>query len=135
MKTTVNRCNLFVFLAAALFTLPAKPADIQAAGIPNFHQVNDHLYRGGQPAGAAWPSLAKLGVKTVIDLRPATEHSLDQEEKAVEAAGMRYINQPLSGVAAPTSESILKILTLLDSSADGPVFVHCRRGADRTGTV
>jgi tyrosine-protein phosphatase SIW14 len=135
MNITVNRSKLFVFLAAALFTLPAGAADIQATGIPNFHQVNGHLYRGGQPDDAAWPSLAKLGVKTVIDLRPATEHSLDQEEKAVEAAGMRYISEPLSGVAAPTSESILKILTLLDSSADGPVFVHCRRGADRTGTV
>jgi len=93
------------------------------------------VYRGGQPADAGWSNLAKLGVKTVIDLRLASEHSISKEARAVEEAGMVYISQPMAGLAAPTNEEIRKILALLDSSAQWPVFIHCRRGADRTGTV
>jgi tyrosine-protein phosphatase SIW14 len=131
----VKRRTLIFWLAACVFALPARAADIEAPGVPNFHQVNAHLYRGGQPADAGWSSLAKLGVKTVIDLRPASEHSIGKEARAVAAAGMLYVSQPLAGLAAPTDEEIRKILTLLDSSEQWPIFVHCRRGADRTGTV
>jgi tyrosine-protein phosphatase SIW14 len=76
-----------------------------------------------------------LGVKTVIDLRLEDEHPTKQEAKAVEAAGMRYFNVPMHGVVAPSDEQVARVLALLDSSADGSVFVHCRRGADRTGIV
>jgi tyrosine-protein phosphatase SIW14 len=137
---SVERHKLVLWLLAATFTLPAGAADVdarnaEAPGVPNFHIVNEHLYRGGQPAGAGWRSLAKLGVKTVIDLRLESEHSISKEALAVEAAGMIYISQPMSRLAAPTNEEISKILTLLNSSEKWPVFIHCRRGADRTGTV
>jgi uncharacterized protein (TIGR01244 family) len=103
------------------------------AAIPNFHQVNEHVYRGGQPEPGAWPSLAKMGVKTVIDLRREDEHSTAAEAQAVAAAGMNYVNVPMKGVVAPSDEQIAKVLALLDSQE--PVFVHCKRGADRTGAV
>jgi tyrosine-protein phosphatase SIW14 len=127
--------KLIPVLGLVILATPAWAGEINAPGVPNFHQVNEHVYRGGQPADAGWASLANLGVKTVIDLRPAAEHSISQEEQAVVAAGMRYINRPMSGVSTPANEQIFEILTLLNSSGDGPVFVHCRRGADRVGTV
>jgi uncharacterized protein (TIGR01244 family) len=105
----------------------------ESAGIPNFHQVNQHVYRGGQPGPESWQSLAKMGVKTVIDLRREDEHSTAAEAQAVAAAGMNYVNVPMKGVVAPTNEQIAKVLTLLGSK--DPVFVHCKRGADRTGAV
>ena len=74
-----------------------------------------------------------MGVKTVIDLRREDEHSTAEEAKAVAAAGMIYVNVPMKGVVSPTDEQISKVLALLDSP--DPVFVHCKRGADRTGTV
>jgi tyrosine-protein phosphatase SIW14 len=136
----VERHKLVIWLVAVTITLPAGAADVdarnvEAPGVPNFHIVNQHLYRGGQPADAGWRSLAKLGVKTVIDLRLGSEHSISQEALAVEAAGMIYISQPMAGLAAPTNEEILKILAMLDSNEKWPIFIHCRRGADRTGTV
>ena len=111
------------------------PALAETPAIPNFHQVNDHLFRGGQPAPEHWQSLAKMGVKTVVDLRREgeEEHSTAAEAKAVAAAGMIYVNVPMKGVVSPTNEQIAKILALLDSKE--PVFVHCKRGSDRTGTV
>jgi tyrosine-protein phosphatase SIW14 len=118
---------------ALVISLPAWPAQVEAPGIPNFHQVNQHVFRGGQPAAEGWQSLAKLGVRTVIDLRRSDEHSTAAEAQEVKAAGMNYVNVPMKGVVAPTNEQIFKILSLLDSQE--PVFVHCKRGADRTGTV
>lgn len=105
-----------------------------APGLPNFHEVNEGVYRGAQPRAEGWNSLAKLGIRTVIDLRPEREHSCKAEQHAVESAGMHYISVPLNGFHAPSDAQISKVLALLDDSP-GPVFLHCRRGADRTGTV
>jgi tyrosine-protein phosphatase SIW14 len=116
----------------ALIAIPAFSAELQVSSIPNFHQVNDHIYRGGQPANEAWAGLAKIGVKTVIDLRRENEHGTREEARAVEAAGMHYVNVPMNGVVSPSDAQVIKVLGLFDA---GPVFVHCRRGADRTGTV
>jgi tyrosine-protein phosphatase SIW14 len=111
---------------------PAWAGDIQVPGIPNFHKVNERLYRGGQPPEDAWNRLARLGIKTVIDLRREEEQSREAESRAVEAAGMRYINVPMNG-GPPREVDILEIFGILDSRE--PVFVHCREGKDRTGTV
>jgi len=103
-------------------------------GIKNFHQVNQNVYRGGQPNEAGFEQLAKLGVKTVIDLREAGQRSLN-EAKAVTAAGMKYVNVPMTGLTPPSESEIHQILALLGDTANGSVFVHCMRGADRTGAV
>jgi len=143
MSIQLHRWGLAV-MALAL-SLPASPAHVETTGkvpsivavpgIPNFHQVNEHVLRGGQPAAESWPSLARLGVKTVIDLRREDEHSTAEEAQAVGAAGMNYVNVPMRGMSSPTNEQIVKVLSLLNDDSSGPVFVHCRRGADRTGTV
>jgi len=103
-------------------------------GIKNFHQVDQNVYRGGQPNKAGFEQLAKLGVKTVIDLREAGRRSL-REENFVTSAGMKYVNVPMTGLTAPTESEIHRILAMLGDSATGSVFVHCMRGADRTGAV
>jgi tyrosine-protein phosphatase SIW14 len=113
----------------------ASAASPEAPGVPNFHQVNEHVFRGGQPADSAWTSLASLGIKLIVDLRPATEHPTQSEQRAVEAAGMRYVNIPMKSLGTPFGAAVLKVLALMESESNGPVFVHCKRGADRTGTV
>jgi tyrosine-protein phosphatase SIW14 len=107
---------------------------LDPSGVPNFHHVNEHLYRGGQPAPQGIKNLAALGVRTVIDLRGGKEHS-EEEQKLVEAAGMHYVHVPMAGLSAPSDQQIATLLDMLDNSASWPVFLHCKRGADRTGTV
>jgi tyrosine-protein phosphatase SIW14 len=121
-------------LFASLLAFGPILAAQQPAGVPNFHQVNEHIYRGAQPSSKGFQSLAILGVKTVIDLRGGGGRSAD-EQKVVEAAGMRYIAIPLNGYSAPSEQQVSKLLGLLNDQSTGPVFVHCRRGADRTGTI
>jgi len=105
-----------------------------APGIRNFDRVDEHVYRGGQPTTPGFAYLAKLGVKTVVDLREPGERS-KAEERAVTALGMHYINVPMTGLTPPNAAETAKILGLLENGASGPVFVHCWRGADRTGAV
>jgi tyrosine-protein phosphatase SIW14 len=133
------RHYLQIFLpVVALLSVPIRAkgaADPVVRGVPNFHQVNGNIYRGAQPTAQGWASLERLGVKTVIDLRRHGEHSIKAEQQAVEAAGMHYVNVPMSGIVAPRDETVFRALALLQSSGHGPVFVHCRRGVDRTGAL
>src|SRR5215470_13752671 len=102
-------------------------------GVPNFQRVNDGLYRGGQPTKNGFQALSGLGVKTVVDLRLPDEQSRVEEKRWVESLGMRYVSVPLKGLSAPSSADVAKILAIFNDASGGPVFVHCRRGADRTG--
>lgn len=107
----------------------------QIPGVSNFHQVDERVYRGAQPTGRGFESLARLGVKTVIDLRPDGEHSLAEEKRLVESQGMRYISLPLRKMSAPTGGQIAALLAVLMNGSAAPVFIHCQRGADRTGAI
>ena len=133
----MNNLKKLNILAAAVLSvsIAAMPAFSGTPALPNFHQVNDHIYRGGQPSADAWPSLAKMGIKTVVDLRRDGEegHSTAEEALAVAAAGLTYVNIPMKGIVAPTEAQVAKALALLNSK--DPVFIHCKRGADRTGTI
>jgi len=102
--------------------------------IHNFYQVDKHVYRGAQPDEEGFQYLAKIGVKTVVDLR-ASDGRSQEEQKLVAAAGMNYVHVPMTGLTPPTDDEITKVLGILEDSSTGPVFVHCKRGADRTGTV
>ncbi len=120
---------LIAFAIAPGFVLAADTIP----GVPNFHQVDDHLYRGAQPTSEGFQNLAKLGVKTVIDLREPGDRERT-EERTVTADGMRYIHIAMNGYHAPSNDQIAQLLEIL-SRDSGPVFIHCKRGADRTGTV
>src|SRR6202790_1952872 len=116
-----------------VLSLPAfAPSPVQ--GIHNFYKVDDHVYRGAQPTDEGFQDLGKIGVKTVIDLRGGGEGRTN-EESVVTAAGMKYINVPMTGLTPPSEAEITKILGMLEDGTIGPVFVHCQRGADRTGAV
>lgn len=102
--------------------------------LPNFHQVNENLYRGAQPQRGGLKKLSELGIKTVINLRGASEDTHNEQAEA-EAFGMRYFNIPMSGLGRPTDEQVECALAVIDARENWPVFVHCQRGADRTGVI
>jgi len=120
-------------ISVLIFALPAC-AGSSLNGVRNFHQVDALVYRGGQPTTAGFQYLAKIGVKTVVDLRAPGRRSA-AERSAVTALGMQYVNVPMIGLTPPTEAQTTKILGLLEDTTTGPVFVHCKRGSDRTGAV
>jgi uncharacterized protein (TIGR01244 family) len=103
--------------------------------LPNFQKTDDHVYRGAQPTDEGFKELAQLGIKTVIDLRQIGEHSQADEQKIVTSLGMRYLSIPMKGMSAPKDDQVAAVLGFLTDTTGGPVFIHCRRGADRTGTM
>lgn len=105
----------------------------QPPGIQRFEQVNEHIYRGGQPGKPGFRALAKMGVRTVIDLRYKGAQSC-WEKRTVESLGMHFIGVPME-MHAPTGGEMDHVLHLLNTSEDWPVFIHCEGGKDRTGTV
>ena len=126
--SSVNRW----FLGLILCVLPVFAGS--ESKIRNFDKVDAHVYRGGQPTEAGIQYLAQIGVKTVIDLREADRRG-QEEERMVSHAGMTYVNVPMTGLTPPTEAEISKVLAIMEGSAPGSVFVHCKRGADRTGAV
>ena len=128
-------------LLAALSTLAFAGPSIKTVtsiktieGVPNFHVVNDQVLRGGQPTDEGLRNLAAAGVKTIVDLQEEGERSHD-EKKLVKALGMRYVNVPMKGMTTPKEKQVSHALKALNDNSDGPVFIHCKRGADRTGVV
>lgn len=115
--------------------LPIRAAlePTQVNGLHKFYRVNEHIYRSAQPSREGLQALAKLGVKTVIDLRGASERS--SESQLLEEIGIKYVNIPMPALGAPTLESVKRALALLVDQNAWPILVHCERGADRTGTV
>ncbi len=134
MTRLINQL-IFALLISISFGVIAKaqPAS-PSKDLPNLYKVNANLYRGGQPTEAGIRTLAKMGVKTIIDLR-GEDARAKREENWAKAAGMRFINVHESNWRKPTDESVDGILKQIDLTENQPVFVHCKHGSDRTGTV
>jgi tyrosine-protein phosphatase SIW14 len=132
---SIPQKSLSFAILATVVSIPTWAGANDFPGIHNFHKVNEQVYRGAQPTEQGFQALAKLGVKTVIDLRRENEHSTVEERRMVEAAGMRYVNFPMQGVVAPHADVVARVLAILNDKAQGPVFVHCKQGRDRTGGV
>jgi len=128
------RCRVFHFFTVAVLAAGAFAAELRVPGIGNFHVVNEHIYRGAQPSPQGFHNLAKLGVKTIVDLRDGTSREAG-ESGIVTKEGMRYFHVPMAAKGAPTEEQVYSVLDVLNDGASWPVFIHCRRGADRTGTI
>ncbi len=70
----------------------------------------------------------------MIDLRESGQDTL-REKQEVQQLGMKYVNLPFNPWSAPTPEQMRAVLFLLMNRGNNVIFVHCRRGKDRTGTV
>jgi len=128
-----RRAAIFCFTTSLTFATAWASSNNE--NLPNFQKVNDHLYRGAQPTDSGFRDLAQLGIKTVIDLRDIGEHSQADEQKLVKDLGMRYVSIPMHGLSTPKDDQVAAVQALFNDTASGPVFVHCKRGADRTGMV
>ena len=102
--------------------------------LPNFHQISENFYRGGQPTEEGIKQLACLGIKTIISFRDTQEKVL-REKKFAEENSLNFLNLRLSNWFASKDSEINSILEIIQNPENQPVFIHCKRGADRTGTV
>lgn len=127
-------------LPAAPVTEQADMADeenslrhLVAGKIANFDIVSKGLWRGAAPSHQGLESLAQGGVKTIVDLRLNGLGTAEEEARA-KSLGLKYVHIPL-GYKGPDFMKVAQFLAVVNNPANQPVFVHCRYGADRTGTL
>ncbi len=148
MRAHVRRIDLGAVLVLAV--VASGPALAQPAASPDrparipverFHRVDDRLYRGAQPTEAGFRALQALGVRTVVNLRDERDSTARNEQQIVEGLGMRYMHLPIKDGSFFTQsrripdDTVRRFFEILDAADPGPLFVHCRRGADRTGAI
>ncbi len=109
----------------------AKP--IPLAGVPNLHRVTPLIYRSAQPDAEGFQNLARIGVKTVINLRRRVDDS-----PLAAGSGLKTVHIKITTrhVSDENGAKIVEALRALHAAqSDGPVLVHCTHGADRTGMI
>lgn len=114
---------------------PAPPAPVQPAALGNLKKVSASggIWLAGQPSAEDFALLPGLGVKTVINLRPAKEQA-DLDEKAhVEGLGLAYVNVPF-GSPAELNDGIFAETRRLLGATRQPFLLHCA-SANRVGAV
>ena len=133
MNKHVVRLRGGALLLAVAFCAIAQ-SDPLFDALPNFHKVNEQLYRGGQPKAGGLQKLKELGVKTVVNLRGEDDQSR-AEAKEASSLGLKYYGISLPGFSKPTDEEVQQVLDIINATENQPVFVHCHHGKDRTGTI
>lgn len=131
--------NLIVAMCLCLLTVAAQAAEtkrppqwavpVTLAGVPNLYKVSDDFYRSAQPTDDGMKEIEKLGMKTVVNLR--SFHS-DRDELKGTALGYEHIYMK---AWHPERKEIIRFLRIVTDPKRAPVLVHCRHGADRTGTM
>ncbi len=104
-------------------------APLVRPGLTNFYEVTTNLYRGAQPSAQGMAELKAMGVKTVLNLR-----SFHSDHGLVSSGEMKLARLHMKPWHAE-DEDVVAFLKVASNTNNLPLFVHCQRGADRTGMI
>ena len=94
------------------------------------------IHDGAMYQSAAIPAdeiagvMQQNGIRTVFDLRDSERDLIAKERTAVEKAGLRYVNVPMSATE-PTQEDMQRFLAAMKGT-ELPALVHCQHGQNRS---
>ena len=112
----------------------AKMDNAPLVEILNAKRTFPGILSGGQPTDEQLIQAKNKGYKTIINLRPTSEHQGDKEANKVRELGMAYINIPVKGASGINSENSQALIKALSDSNNYPVMVHCASG-NRVGAL
>jgi len=131
-------CLLLIFLPSVLgcalnrveSNRPVEWATpVQLPGAANLYKVTDYLYRSEQPTEEGMKSLERLGIKTVINLRP-----LYTDADEIKGTGLR-VEELSVKVWHIEDADVVRVLRIIRKRENGPFLIHCSYGADRVGVM
>jgi len=117
---------LMLLLCGFLIGCAAMPWQT-ASDIPEL--VSQGIYRGPRPD---FDELKIISIKTIISLEDDAD-VMKNEQAEAQKRGLLFINCPMSETKAPAPTLLQTIVKEIEKNRDGRVYVHCRRGIDRTG--
>jgi protein tyrosine/serine phosphatase len=96
-------------------------------------RVSEKMYRSSQPGPPNIWGAARVGVKTIINLRGARDcGSYHLEKAACERHGITLIDFPVGSREAPKKANLIAAADLFER-IEYPALMHCKSGADRAG--
>jgi protein tyrosine/serine phosphatase len=102
---------------------------VQLPGAANLFKVTDYLYRSEQPTEEGMKNLERLGIKTIINLRP-----LYSDSDAIKGTGLR-VEELSVKVWHIEDVDVVRVLRIIRKRENGPFLIHCSHGADRVGVM
>ena len=99
----------------------------------NYVILGSGVSGSGQPDLAIFPDLAERGYSTIINLRFEREHDAEAEREAADAAGLHYVNLPISRYALGLREAA-QLKQAISSAPNGSILIHCGSG-NRVGAL
>ena len=98
-------------------------------GITNFARVETTVACAGAVEASAVPDIKKLGFKSIINLRQASEQgaNVEGEGAAAKSAGIAYYSIPFN-TQAPAPNLVPDFLAAVTKPENQPAFIHCAAG-------
>ncbi len=132
MKIVIKTISFILFTAFLLWVWQSSIVRLSK----NFHEVDPgKFYRSAQLSPTELDEVVKkYGIKTVISLRGAPENSywVPKQKEILAKDGVKFFWFGWTTDFFPDNDDLKGYLMTL-KTAEYPILVHCRTGADRTG--
>lgn len=99
--------------------------------IANYSRVSSRIFRGSQPTAEGFGWLVDHGIRSVVTLRQEDPLDLD----LMEWRQVKHFVIPIQDRGVPTLAQVEEFIRTVDDPVNGPVYVHCRGGIERTGVM
>jgi uncharacterized protein (TIGR01244 family) len=119
----LGACLLTTLVSAQQVTRKEIP------GISTFAEIESTIACGGATSPGAIREIRRMGFKSVVNVRLASEPGalVEEEGVAARAAGLRYIHLPFDA-SAPDPHLIDNFIAAVTAPENTPVYVHCAAG-------
>jgi len=113
---------------------PTTQSELALIEIPNARQPIPGVLAGGQPTREQFEDLAKVGYRTVVNLRSLAEEGAWDEADQVEGLGMAFLHLPIQGPEDLSRQNTATLANVLNDPESYPVLIHCKSG-NRVGAL
>lgn len=105
----------------------------------NFREHCPGIWRGSRPESI--PDIKALytqGIRTIFSLQSNffEGDQIDDENFWTQKSGITFVHHSMSLLFPPSRTTLVSVFSrLTDALKDGPVYIHCHDGVDRTGVA
>jgi len=113
-------------------TTGAPYGDVMPDIVKNYLRAAPYIGTGGAVKLDAFPTLKKLGFKTIINLNTDQQGAIE-EGKAAKKAGLAYVRIPVAA-RGPDAAKVAKFSKYANDPSHYPILLHCL-SANRAGAM